>query len=64
MTKAHLRLVNSASRLTLCEVTAPVQDYRGKLLAFKLCHRCSKRALDMMETEIMSAEMIGVREIL
>lgn len=62
--KAHLRLVNSVSKLTLCEATAPVQDYKGNLAAVKLCQRCGKNAMELLQVDALTAQLIGVREII
>lgn len=61
--KVHVRNASTNSPLTLCERTAVVTDYRGKLFLGKLCQGCQRAALALKNEREIYAEMIGVREL-
>lgn len=61
--KVHVRRIGETNGLTLCERTAVVTDYRGKLFLGKLCQGCHRAALALKKEREIYAEMIGVREL-
>lgn len=61
--KVHIRRIGETNGLTLCERTAVVTDYRGRLFLGKLCQGCQRAALALKNKREIYAEMIGVREL-
>lgn len=49
--------------ITLCQKTSVVGAFTGRLPAVKLCQSCVKKMFEMQGAEIVTAQLIGVREI-
>lgn len=72
---AHIRQIGAENKLVLCEATAVVHDFHGRMPAVKICKRCMNKMAQLTATHWHFGEVealkskegfaraIGVREI-